>query len=46
MIPGAYYSRGNRKAFKGQFEEAIPDYTKALELDARYADAYNKQRKL
>jgi tetratricopeptide (TPR) repeat protein len=35
-----YVRRGNDYAKKGQYDEAISDYNKALEINPRYAEAY------
>ena len=37
---GAYYNRGIAYKNKGQYERAISDYTKALEINPRDADTY------
>ncbi len=39
----AYYNRGNAYAKKGQYDQAISDYTKALEINPRYAFAYHNR---
>ncbi len=36
----AYYNRGLAYFEKGQYDQAISDYTKALEINPRYARAY------
>jgi len=36
----AYYNRGNAFSSKNQYELAIDDYTKAIELDPKNADAF------
>lgn len=36
----AYYSRGLAHSKNGEFEKAIENYTKAIELKPDYADAY------
>ncbi len=47
FLPGAYageadtyYNRGNDHLNKGAYEEAISDYTKALEIEPQSADVY------
>ncbi len=35
-----YYNRGNDHLNKGEYEEAISDYTKALEIEPLSADVY------
>jgi tetratricopeptide (TPR) repeat protein len=35
-----YYNRGNAYAKKGQHDQAITDYTMALEIDSKFIDAY------
>ncbi|MFB5568867.1 tetratricopeptide repeat protein, partial [Bacillus cereus] len=39
----AYNNRGNALKSKGNVEEAIRDYTKAIELKSDYAFAYNNR---
>ncbi|KAF5434593.1 Tetratricopeptide (TPR) repeat containing protein, partial [Candidatus Methanophagaceae archaeon] len=39
----AYYNRGNAYGKLKQHEKAIEDYSKAIELDLKYADAYNNR---
>jgi Flp pilus assembly protein TadD len=39
----AYFSRGNAKANKGDFDGAIADYTKAIELNPSFAGAFNNR---
>jgi len=36
----AYFNRGNAYADKGQYDQAIPDYTKALEINPKDGKAY------
>jgi len=36
----AYNNRGNAYSDKGQYDQAISDYTKALEINPRYARPY------
>ena len=39
----AYYNRGNAYEKKGQYDKAISDFTKAIEINPRHADAcYNR----
>lgn len=38
--PKSYYRRGNARYAKGDYDRAIADYTKALQLDPAYAKAY------
>jgi Tfp pilus assembly protein PilF len=35
-----YFNRGRAYANKGQYDQAISDCTKALEIEPRYAEAY------
>jgi tetratricopeptide (TPR) repeat protein len=37
----AYHRRGTAYASKKQYDQAIADYTKALEIDPKYISAYN-----
>ena len=39
----AYHNRGAVYQRKGQYEQAISDYTKAIELSPRFAEAYNNR---
>ena len=39
----AYYNRGNAYASKGDFDQAIDDYTKAIELKPDLVDAYHNR---
>ena len=39
----AYYNRGVAYARKGQYDQAISDFTKALEINSRLAKAYNNR---
>ena len=39
----AYYNRGNVYDEKSQLDQAISDFTKALEINPRYAEAYNNR---
>ena len=36
----AYINRGNAYSKKGQYDKAISDYSKAIEINPKYADAY------
>jgi tetratricopeptide (TPR) repeat protein len=38
-----YYNRGIKYANKGDYDRAIADYTEAIRLDAKYADAYGNR---
>ncbi len=38
---GAYYTRGQAYLNKGQHDQAIADYNKALEIDPKFTEAYN-----
>ena len=38
---GAYNNRGLAYGEKGQYDQAISDFNKALEINSRYADAYS-----
>ena len=38
-----YYNRGNDHRDKGKYDEAISDYTKALEIDPTLAEAYGNR---
>ena len=40
---GAYNNRGNAYDEKGDFDAAIQDYNKAIELQPDYAGAYNNR---
>ncbi|MCP4364404.1 MAG: tetratricopeptide repeat protein [Planctomycetes bacterium] len=47
FLPGAYageadtyYNRGNAHLHKGEYEEAISNYTKALEIEPQSAEVY------
>ena len=37
----AYFNRGKAYYDKGQYDQAISDFTKALEIDPRFAVAYH-----
>ncbi|MCD6490503.1 MAG: tetratricopeptide repeat protein [Thermodesulfobacterium sp.] len=39
----AYYNRGNAYLNKGEYDLAIKDLTKAIELNPNYAAAYNNR---
>ena len=36
-----YFNRGNTSYKQGNFAQAISDYTKAIEINSNYAEAYN-----
>ena len=38
--PAGYLDRGNRYSRNGVYHKAIEDYTKAIELDPKFAEAY------
>ena len=38
----AYINRGNAKSDKGDLDGAIADYSQAIQLDPKDADAYSK----
>jgi tetratricopeptide (TPR) repeat protein len=38
-----YVNRGNDSANKGKYDQAISDYTKALEINPMHAEAYNNR---
>lgn len=38
-----YYNRGQEKSQNKEYREAIADYSKAIELDSRFVDAYLKR---
>ena len=40
MYFGAYYNRGNAKGELKDYQGAIVDYTKAIEINPQYVDAY------
>ena len=40
-----YYNRGLAHSKNGEFDKAIADYTKAIELKPDYADAYYRRSK-
>ena len=40
LLARSYGNRGNAYASKGEFDTAIKDYTKAIELNPNYAEAY------
>ena len=42
-LQGAYYSRGNSKRDLKDYDGAIADYTKAIDLDPNFASAYNNR---
>jgi tetratricopeptide (TPR) repeat protein len=39
----AFYDRGNAYKDKGLYDRAIADYDMAIEIDPKYADAYNNR---
>ena len=44
-MPTLFYSRGLVHRAKGEIDEAIADYTHAIELNPRHAAAYNSRSK-
>ena len=43
MNAEAYYNRGIAYGDKGEYDKAIEDYSKAIELNPEYAEAYNNR---
>ena len=43
LIAAIYYNRGYPYADLGQYTKAISDYTKAIELNPKYAEAYSNR---
>ncbi len=41
MYANAYYFRGNAYSDLKKYEEALADYTEAIELDPKYVNAYD-----
>jgi tetratricopeptide (TPR) repeat protein len=41
--PVALFNHGTSYADKGQYDKAISDYTKAIEINPRFAEAYNNR---
>ncbi len=41
--PAFYFNRGNNYFKRGQYDEAISDYTKALEIDPKFTEAYHNR---
>ena len=41
-----YMTQGNASLKNGQFDKAIADFTKAIEINPRYAMAYNNRVRL
>lgn len=39
----SYYNRGNAYNFKGQYDTAIEDYDKSIQIDPNYASAYGNR---
>ena len=39
----AYYNQGRAYGQKGQYDQAISDYSKAIEIDPKFATAYNNR---
>ena len=37
---GHYFDEGNKLFQQGRYDEAIAEYTKAIELEPNYAEAY------
>jgi Flp pilus assembly protein TadD len=42
----SYNTAGIEKAQKGLFKEAVDDFTKAIELNPKYSEAYSKRAML
>jgi len=38
-----YWKRGNEYREKGQYDKAILDYNKAIEINPKYVDAYKER---
>ena len=38
-----YFERGNRFYYAGKYSKAVDDFSKAIQLDPNYADAYNNR---
>src|SRR5436190_15911175 len=42
-LPAAYVNRGNAYHSRGEYDQAIADYGKAIEINPKYAEAYNNR---
>ena len=42
MIPRVYYDRGDTYGAKGEYDEAVGDFSKAIELNPEFTEVYAK----